>query len=125
MFLTLFMAILEHDTIEYCSAGAPFASLIRPDQIRSLPPTGPVISNLRGEWTSRRLTFSTHDLLVSATDGLVDHTPEDQLEADLQRVLLLQQGDPEHMLESLLTDVSRTGNAWTDDVTVILATRNS
>ena len=125
MFLTLFLAILEHDAIEYCSAGAPFASLIRPNGIRSLSPTGPVISNLQGEWTSLRLTISDQELLISATDGLVDNMPEDQLLSALQREMLLQQGDPDHMLGALLADVSRTGTTWADDVTVILATAHS
>jgi serine phosphatase RsbU (regulator of sigma subunit) len=125
MFLTLFMAVLQSDELEYCSAGAPFAGLISAQGFELLPTTGPAISNLRGLWVSQKRSLEAEHVLISATDGLVDALSEESLAAEVQRATALNVGDPDALLATLLNAVRQTDTDWIDDVTVILATRNS
>ena len=122
MFLTLFMAVLTADELEYCSAGAPFASLVGSCDSRILTPTGPVISNLEGQWSSRRLPFEHDNILITATDGLVEVVPEEQIVSEVQRALPLRARDPEEILSALVEITRRQKTELSDDLTVILAT---
>jgi hypothetical protein len=122
MFLTLFMAVLTADELEYCSAGAPFAGLISSRGSQILRPTGPVISNLQGQWSSRRLSFEHDSILLSATDGLVEVLSEEQIVSEVQRVLPLRGRDPEEILKAVVSTTRQRETHWSDDLTVILAT---
>ncbi len=125
MFLTLFMAVLTADELEYCSAGAPFAGLVGSSDRQILTPTGPVISNLEGHWSSRRLPFEHDNILITATDGLVEVVSEEQIVTEVQRALPLRGRDPEEILSALVDITRRQKSELSDDLTVILATENS
>ncbi len=125
MFLTLFMAVLSQDYIEYCSCGAPFALLTTDSGFKQLLPTGPVLSNLKGDWTSRQLPLSENSMVLAATDGLTDASDEEEILEWVRTSASAAGTHPQHLLDSLIASTRHRHAPWNDDLTVMIATGNS
>lgn len=125
MFLTLFMAVLTEDSVEYCSCGAPLALLADDAGLEQLLPTGPVLSNLKGDWTSRHLPIGHNGILLTATDGLTEASDEEEILEWVRTSSSTAGGQPQQLLDSLIATMRHGHAPWNDDLTVMIATGNS
>lgn len=125
MFLTLFMAVITEDSVEYCSCGAPFAILANDEGIEQLLPTGPVLSNLKGSWTSRQLPLRENAMLLTATDGLTDVSREEEVLEWVRASSRTTDVQSQQLLDSLIARTRLRHAPWNDDLTVMIATGNS
>ncbi|CAB4902845.1 MAG: SpoIIE family protein phosphatase [Actinobacteria bacterium] len=122
MFFTLFMGVIDTDSLEYCSAGHEYACLADASEQQLLPPTGPVISNLGGHWTVARVPFTATSVFLAATDGLVEPTSPAAVDRWLTEAICTEPETPENWLNHLLAASRNATDGWPDDLTVILAT---
>lgn len=122
MFLSLLMCVVHDGTIDYCSAGHPFAAVV---DIRAgavpLAPTGPVISTLGGVWHSAEVQLPVHGALVAASDGLLEPAPDADFLLIASRAWRGARGQTDECLEQILGQARELAGEWDDDVTVLIA----
>lgn len=120
-------------TITWCNAGHhPAITVTRDKEAALCEPTGPLISSLGGEWGVRTRFFSTGDVVVAFTDGLVESRNADGDELEAAAVGTLIRGmdgpvreNPAELITRLLAQVRHRAADWRrDDVTVIAAYRH-
>jgi serine phosphatase RsbU (regulator of sigma subunit) len=116
------MGVIHADSLEYCSAGHEYACLADANEQRLLQPTGPVISNLGGQWTAASVPFTTTCVFLAATDGLVEPTSPSAVARWLAEATCTLPATPENWLNHLLAASRKDTDGWPDDLTVILAT---
>ena len=119
-------------TLTWANAGHHPAIVVTRDKEASLcEPTGPLVSSLGGEWTSRTRFFSPGDVVVAFTDGLVESRDADGDELESSAVSQFIRGmdapvreNPEELITRLLAQVRHRAADWRrDDVTVVAAAR--
>lgn len=120
------------DTVTWCNAGHHPAIIVTRDKDASLcEPTGPLMSALGGEWTSRTRPFAGGDVIVAYTDGLVESRNADGDELESSAVSTFIRGmdapvreNPEELITRLLAQVRHRAADWRhDDVTIVAAAR--
>jgi serine phosphatase RsbU (regulator of sigma subunit)/CHASE3 domain sensor protein len=125
---------LASDTLTWCNAGHHPGIIVTRDKGAALcEPTGPLISALGGEWSSRTHFFRPGDVVVAYTDGLVESRNADGDELESSMVSQLIRGmdapvreHPDELISQLLAQVRHRAADWRrDDVTVIAASRRS
>ena len=132
-FATAIIVILDPDKgeIVWANAGHPSGWLLPSGEAvthRELTTTGPLISVLGGEWTTRRGTFRTNDVVLLWSDGLVE-AREEALEVNdelLSSVIAdSRDHDPAELVPSLLAALRERSTDWRrDDITVVAARHN-
>lgn len=125
MFLSLFVCVVHDGTIDYCSAGHPFAAVVDAQAgAVALPPTGPVISTLGGAWHSAAVELPGHAAVVAASDGLLEPVPDADFLQLVWRAWHRAHAQTEECMEQILGQARELVGEWDDDVTVIIATPN-
>ncbi|MFA7322745.1 MAG: PP2C family protein-serine/threonine phosphatase [Candidatus Nanopelagicales bacterium] len=122
-FLTLFMGVLDGESLEFCSAGHPFALLLEAGQTQVLPTTGPVVSGLGGQWTSMTIHMARGTACLIATDGLIECSDDSTVTRWASEAWHQAQGDAAEALELLMGQAREQSLPWADDITVIIATQ--
>lgn len=122
MFFTLFLGVIDDESLEYCSAGHEYACLLDATGQYLLPTTGPVISNLRGNWTAKSVPIDTSSVFMAATDGLIEPTSITDVDEWLRQATNSMPASPQDWLNHLLAASRNATEGWPDDLTVILAT---
>lgn len=119
-------------TIQWANAGHHPAIVVTHDKESFLcEPTGPLISSLGGEWSTRTAPFGPGDVLVAFTDGLVESRNADGDELESSMVSQFIRGldapvreNPEELISRLLAQVRHRAADWRrDDVTLVAAAR--
>ena len=120
-------------TITWCNAGHhPAITVTRDKEAALCEPTGPLISSLGGEWGVRTRFFSTGDVVVAFTDGLVEsrNAEGDELEAAAVGTFIRGMDgpvreNPAELITRLLAQARHRAADWRrDDVTLIAAYRH-
>jgi serine phosphatase RsbU (regulator of sigma subunit) len=129
-FATAIIVILDPDKgeIVWANAGHPSGWLLPSGEAvthRELTTTGPLISVLGGEWTTGHDTFTTGDIVLLWSDGLVE-AREEALEVNdalLSSVIAgSRDHDPAELVPSLLAALRERSTDWhRDDITVVAA----
>ncbi|MHA3702294.1 PP2C family protein-serine/threonine phosphatase [Jatrophihabitans sp. YIM 134969] len=143
LFATVFLAVADREvgSLVYASAGHLDAVVMRavaaagsdpvpPYQWDSvdLPPTGPMLSALLADriWTERRHRFAPNDLLIAATDGVIEaRDPADDLEFGTGRIVgrvgaRLREGDTlAAAVDAVFSDVAGFERRARDDRTLV------
>jgi len=121
-FFTLFMGVIDGECLEFCSAGHEYSCILDSTGQYLLPPTGPVISNLGGHWTTSTVSLNSTSAFLAASDGLIEPTSTTQVDRWFAQATLTQPATPENWLTHLLSASRMSTEGWPDDLTVILAT---
>jgi sigma-B regulation protein RsbU (phosphoserine phosphatase) len=121
-FLTLFMGVIGNERLEFCSAGHEYSCILNSTGQFLLPPTGPVVSNLGGRWTTSSVPFNATSVFLAATDGLIEPTSTTQVDQWFAQAASAHPSAPENSLMHLLSASRKATEGWPDDLTVILAT---
>ena len=133
-YVTAFIAVIDTatNTMTFTNAGHLPAVLVTADKESVMcEPTGPLISALGGQWTSRTIPFGLADCLFAFTDGLIErHGPADtDLEpSDISKAIRTLDApvrqDAEEVLARVIGQIRERSQAWhRDDVTVVTVTR--
>mgnify|MGYP006278665465 CR=1 FL=1 len=121
-------------TIRWCNAGHHPAIIVTRDKESALcEPTGPLMSSLGGEWTTRERPFGPGDVVVAFTDGLVEARNADGDELESSAVAQFIRGmdapvreNPGELIERLLAQVRHRAADWRhDDVTIVAISRRT
>ncbi len=125
-FVTLFQAELTADgAFEYVDAGPGLALILRRDQSIELPETRglPIGISRDVTYIARAARLEPGDTLVIYSDGLPDARPELGLDdPDAIGAILRSEPDPHAMLTRLV-EMTTTGSARPDDLTLIFVHR--
>ena len=121
-FFTLFMGVIDDERLEFCSAGHEYSCILDSTSQYLLPTTGPVISNLGGQWTTSSVPIIATSAFLAATDGLIEPTSTAQVDQWFAQATRTQPSTPENWLSHLLSASREATEGWPDDLTVILAT---
>jgi sigma-B regulation protein RsbU (phosphoserine phosphatase) len=135
-FVTGIVLILDpvDGTLTWCNAGHHPAIVVTRDKEASLcEPTGPLVSSLGGEWTTRTRFFAPGDAVVAFTDGLVESRNAEGDELESSKVSQFIRGmdapvreNPDELISQLLAQVRHRAADWRrDDVTIVAAARRS
>jgi serine phosphatase RsbU (regulator of sigma subunit)/CHASE3 domain sensor protein len=135
-FVTGIVIVLDpvDGTLTWCNAGHHPAIVVTRDKEASLcEPTGPLVSSLGGEWTTRTRFFAPGDAVVAFTDGLVESRNADGDELESSKVSQFIRGmdapvreNPDELISQLLAQVRHRAADWRrDDVTIVAAARRS
>jgi serine phosphatase RsbU (regulator of sigma subunit) len=117
----------RHD-LRWANAGHHPALLIGNDDIvTALEPTGPLLSALDGEWSSRQTVTRDGDALIGFTDGLVEGSMVDGAAVESDHLLLEllaipaeTRREPQETLERILASMRERAAEWTrDDITLV------
>lgn len=133
-YVTAFLAVIDTatNTMTFTNAGHLPAVLVTADKESVMcEPTGPLISALGGQWTSRTIPFGVADCLFAFTDGLIErHGPAgtDLEPSDISRAIRTLDApvrqDAEEVLARVIGQIRERSPAWQrDDVTVVTVTR--
>lgn len=130
-FLTCVVIDLEPSTgrIRYANAGHPEPICLSGSELRTLPPTGPLLGPITATWTTEEFTLAPGELLVTYTDGIVEsRNPEGEEYGTSRLVETLQKHRHESLsaiTEACFASVADfTGTSATDDQTLVLLTRS-
>ena len=129
-FVTAFVAAIDpaSGSLDYVNAGHQPAVIVTAGKDVALcTRTGPLLSELGGDWGQETLPFKAGDLLLAFTDGLIEgHGPEGaDLDPDaLARMIKAMDGpvrkDASEVLARVVAQVrERAGNWYRDDMTVV------
>ena len=133
-FVTAIVIVVDaaDDAVQWANAGHHPAIIVTHDK-RSLlcEGTGPLLSVLGGEWTSRQHEFGGGDVLVAFTDGLVEShdASGDELESSQVAQIIRGldapvRGNPEELVTRLLAQARNRATDWRrDDVTLVAVSR--
>jgi hypothetical protein len=154
LFATVFVAVVDREVgeLSYASAGhldavvmravvptgpsgshLTVADVVNWDSV-DLPPTGPMLSALLADriWTERRHRFSAEDLLVTATDGVIEARDADgQQEYGTVRIVerlgarLLVGDSLDDAVAAVFADVARFEQQARDDRTMVALRQSS
>jgi sigma-B regulation protein RsbU (phosphoserine phosphatase) len=114
--------------LRWANAGHHPALLIGIDDIvTALEPTGPLLSALDGEWSSRQTVTRDGDALIGFTDGLVEGSMVDGAAVESDHLLLEllaipaeTRREPQETLERILASMRERAAEWTrDDITLV------
>jgi sigma-B regulation protein RsbU (phosphoserine phosphatase) len=116
---------LSEGLCSFANAGHPSGFIISSGVIRTLERTGPLLSDLGGEWQTERTPIGPGDLLVLVTDGLLEarlHTGEqygmDRLVQVVETIPL--ESEPASVVEQILSSVHTIcATPLSDDATVV------
>lgn len=135
LFATVFVAVIDvaEGRLTYANAGHP-AALLVPERDRApleLAPTGPLLSSMMrsSSWGTVARSFTSGDLLLTFTDGLVEARSASGQEYGTGRLVAaveeMPSGGPlDGLLDRLVADVVRhAGGRAADDVTVVACRR--
>ena len=124
----------EAGTVRWCNAGHHPAIVVTRDKDSALcEPTGPLVSSLGGEWTTRERPFGPGDVVVAFTDGLIEARNADGDELESSAVAQFIRGmdapvreNPGELIERLLAQVRHRAADWRhDDVTIVAISRRT
>ena len=121
-FFTLFLGVIDDESLEFCSAGHEYSCILDSSGQYLLPTTGPVISNLGGQWTTSTVPLNPSSVFLAATDGLIEPTSTAQVDQWFAQAARSHPATPENWLSYLLSASRKATEGWPDDLTVILAT---
>jgi CHASE3 domain sensor protein len=113
LFATVLVLVVcpQEGVLVYANAGHPAAVLVAGGAARSLPPTGPLLSDIVCGWTSARVRLAPGAFVVVHTDGVVEARSDDGTEygEDRLRDVLagLDASAPDDVADALLDDVRR------------------
>ena len=135
-FVTSIILVLDTSagTLTWCNAGHhPAIVVTRAKEASLCESTGPLVSSLGGEWTTRTRFFSPGDAVVAFTDGLVESRNSDGDELESSKVSQFIRGmdapvreNPDELISQLLAQVRHRAADWRrDDVTLVAAARRS
>jgi serine phosphatase RsbU (regulator of sigma subunit)/CHASE3 domain sensor protein len=128
--VTAFIAILQPGSglIVWANAGHPPPLIVRSDgAIRSCERTGQLLSRLGGEWRTSQAAFSTGDVCLAFTDGLVESLDDRGEELGQHGLVSLVEGlvpsvrdDPTELAERVIGRARLRATEWdADDITVL------
>jgi serine phosphatase RsbU (regulator of sigma subunit) len=129
-FLSAFVAVADLATggLRYANAGHPPPILCTTDVVVELPPTGPIVGPLAGEWQTAYTRLAAGDTLAVYTDGLVEVRRRDREEFGVERLVDVVSGsgadEADAIVKRALDEISgfATGRLR-DDATVVLLCR--
>jgi sigma-B regulation protein RsbU (phosphoserine phosphatase) len=112
----------------YANAGHPPILLRSLGGIEELPPTGPILGPLPGEWETREVTVPPAAFLAVYTDGLIEARNAEHEEFGIERLVQALETAEDRGLDSVadhcLSSLRRfTGRRADDDVTLVLLGR--
>jgi sigma-B regulation protein RsbU (phosphoserine phosphatase) len=133
-FVTAIVIVIDvtAGTLSWCNAGHHPAIVVTHHKDADLcEPTGPLISSLGGQWTTRSRGFGPGDVVVAFTDGLVESRNAEGDELESSKVAQFIRGadapvreQPAELIARLLAQVRHRAADWRrDDVTVVAAAR--
>lgn len=129
-FVTAFVAAIDpmSGSLEYVNAGHQPAVIVTASKDVTLcTRTGPLLSELGGDWRQETLSFKAGDLLLAFTDGLIEGQGPEGVDLDpeaLARMIKAMDGpvrrDASEVLARVVAQVrERAGNWYRDDVTAV------
>jgi serine phosphatase RsbU (regulator of sigma subunit) len=129
-FLSAFVAVADLATggLRYANAGHPPPILCTTDVVVELPPTGPIVGPLAGEWQTAYTRLAAGDTLAVYTDGLVEVRRRDREEFGVERLVDVVSGagadEADAIVKRALDEIAgfATGRLR-DDATVVLLCR--
>jgi serine phosphatase RsbU (regulator of sigma subunit) len=131
-FATALVAVVDPEagTVSWANAGHPAGWLLPSgdcERRTPLSPTGPLLSSLGGEWSSRTAAFAADDVMLAWSDGLVEARDADRemSDADLARIVAsIDTREPRELVARVLADVRQQSPEWRrDDVTLVALRR--
>jgi sigma-B regulation protein RsbU (phosphoserine phosphatase) len=129
-FLSAFVAVADLATggLRYANAGHPPPVLCASDVVVELPPTGPIVGPIDGQWQTAFTRLAAGDTLAVYTDGLIEVRRDDGEEFGVERLIEIvsraSSDEAEVVVKRALDDV--TGFApgrLRDDATIVLLCR--
>jgi sigma-B regulation protein RsbU (phosphoserine phosphatase) len=129
-FLSAFVAVADLATggLRYANAGHPSPVLCASDVVVELPPTGPIVGPIDGQWQTAFTRLAAGDTLAVYTDGLIEVRRDDGEEFGVERLIEIvsraSSDEAEVVVKRALDDV--TGFApgrLRDDATIVLLCR--
>lgn len=129
-FVTAFVAIVdaESGTLVYVNAGHQPPVLVKRDkEVQLLEGSGPLLSALNGTWDQRTTGFSSGDVLMAFTDGLLEENGTDGSDlsaTDIGRVIRSMDApvrtDAQEVLTRVIAHVRDRSFRWQrDDMTAV------
>ncbi len=129
-FVTVFLGMLNLKTgdMEYCLAGhlPPLITSLK-SELQELPLTGGMALGLDPDFVylSNTIQLNPDDQIVAFTDGVTEAENEVQNqygEDSLKRLVSKMDQDPQHLCESIVSDVTQfaNGTAQSDDLTLLI-----
>ena len=129
-FVTAIVLVLSADgVVEWANAGHHAAHVVRGGiEHALLPPTGPLLSALGGQWRDEQVTCATGDLLIMFTDGLIESRDDVGTELGDSWVGRFTSDNADLPLAELSTRLladarNRSANWRRDDVTLVTIRR--
>jgi len=129
-FLSAFVAVADLATggLRYANAGHPPPVLCASDVVVELPPTGPIVGPIDGQWQTAFTRLAAGDTLAVYTDGLIEVRRDDGEEFGVERLIEIvsraSSDEAEVVVKRALDEV--TGFApgrLRDDATIVLLCR--
>jgi hypothetical protein len=131
-FATALVAVVDpgSGTLSWANAGHPAGWLLPAgecDRRAPLAPTGPLLSSLGGSWTTETAAFTTGDVLLVWSDGLVEarDAAREMSDEDLAQIVSgISTREPRELVARVLADVRAQSPDWRrDDVTLVALRR--
>lgn len=124
----------QRNTITWVNAGHPAPLVVTGAKDQwVLTQTGPLISAIGGEWSVHSHSFSTDDVLIAFTDGLVERNGDQDLDVDTTVLSTLIRGldapvrrDPFEVLRRVVDSIRARATDWhRDDATAVVVVRSN
>jgi sigma-B regulation protein RsbU (phosphoserine phosphatase) len=131
-FATALVAVVDPGagTLSWANAGHPAGWLLPAgacDRRTPLAPTGPLLSSLGGSWTTETAAFTTGDVMLVWSDGLVEarDAAREMSDEDLAQIVSgISTREPRELVARVLADVRAQSPDWRrDDVTLVALRR--